>query len=308
MDFPSNSSTLMSSRFVPRTNQRDYIHIVKGSGCSSSVGRVGRGQQVSLGRGCVYKGIVEHELMHALGFWHEQSRADRDQNVRILWDNINPSMKYNFMKYSLTQISHLNAPYDTCSVMHYNGKAFSRNGRDTIQRIGNQGSSCQLGQRVGFSEMDVKKINTLYSCDGYPQTTGDGGTAKPKPTETIATVKPDLSCQDTNKYCASWAAEGECQKNSGWMLKNCPVACDECKNDCADHEIYCNEWKAQGECKKNPEYMNIYCAKSCGKCKAQNACEDENDFCQSWKTKGYCTNSKYANYMKLRCKKSCGQC
>lgn len=92
------------------------------------------------------------------------------------------------------------------------------------------------------------------------------------------------------------------------MLKNCPVACDECKNDCADHEIYCNEWKAQGECKKNPEYMNIYCAKSCGKCKAQNACEDENDFCQSWKTKGYCTNSKYANYMKLRCKKSCGQC
>lgn len=136
----------MSSRFVPRTNQRDYIHIVKGSGCSSSVGRVGRGQQVSLGRGCVYKGIVEHELMHALGnlktkdslkirhfdiksgFWHEQSRADRDQNVRILWDNINPSMKYNFMKYSLTQISHLNAPYDTCSVMHYNGKAFSRVG------------------------------------------------------------------------------------------------------------------------------------------------------------------------------------
>ena len=58
------------SRFVPRTNQRDYIHIVKGSGCSSSVGRVGRGQQVSLGRGCVYKGIVQHELMHALGIYY----------------------------------------------------------------------------------------------------------------------------------------------------------------------------------------------------------------------------------------------
>ena len=54
-------------RFVPRTNQRDYIHIHKGSGCSSSVGRVGGRQQVSLGRGCVYKGIVQHELMHALG-------------------------------------------------------------------------------------------------------------------------------------------------------------------------------------------------------------------------------------------------
>ena len=60
------------------------------------------------------------------GFWHEQSRADRDQNVQIMWNNINPSMKYNFMKYTLTQIQHLNAPYDTCSVMHYSGTAFSR--------------------------------------------------------------------------------------------------------------------------------------------------------------------------------------
>ena len=60
------------------------------------------------------------------GFWHEQSRADRDKNVQIMWNNINPSMKYNFMKYTLTQIQHLNAPYDTCSVMHYSGTAFSK--------------------------------------------------------------------------------------------------------------------------------------------------------------------------------------
>ena len=54
-------------RFVPRTNQRAYIHIVKGSGCSSSVGRTGNVQSVSLGNGCVYPGIVIHELMHAIG-------------------------------------------------------------------------------------------------------------------------------------------------------------------------------------------------------------------------------------------------
>ncbi|KDR20609.1 Zinc metalloproteinase nas-6 [Zootermopsis nevadensis] len=80
-------------RFVPRTTQWDYIHLQKGAGCSSLVGRFGGGQQVSLGAGCLYKGIVEHELMHACGFWHEQSRGDRDEYVRILWNNIVPGKK-----------------------------------------------------------------------------------------------------------------------------------------------------------------------------------------------------------------------
>ena len=75
-----------------------------------------------------------HELMHAAGFWHEQSRADRDDYITINWKNIQKGMEYNFLKYDLRKIDHLGAQYDTCSVMHYGAYAFAkvRNGRFEI--------------------------------------------------------------------------------------------------------------------------------------------------------------------------------
>jgi Astacin (Peptidase family M12A) len=54
-------------RFVPRTTEADYILIVKEKGCWSSLGRIGGAQKVTLGNGCIYKYIILHELIHALG-------------------------------------------------------------------------------------------------------------------------------------------------------------------------------------------------------------------------------------------------
>lgn len=45
-------------------------------------------QEISLQNECVRKGIVLHELMHTLGFYHEQGRYDRDKFVEIFWENI----------------------------------------------------------------------------------------------------------------------------------------------------------------------------------------------------------------------------
>merc|ERR1719259_213459 len=144
-------------KFVPRTIQRAYINIIKGNGCYSSVGSVGRRQTLSLGDGCHWRGTVIHELMHAAGFFHEQSRADRDDYIRINWDNIKPGMEHNFNKYDLNTISHLGKPYDLTSVMHYSANAFSRNGRPTIE-VRSGVPVANMGQRNDFSQVDVEKL------------------------------------------------------------------------------------------------------------------------------------------------------
>ena len=55
-----------------------------------------------------------------------QHELNRDGYVKILRQNIQNSMVYNFDKMNLYQIDLLKAKYDTCSVMHYNEYAFSK--------------------------------------------------------------------------------------------------------------------------------------------------------------------------------------
>ena len=56
--------------------------------CHSNLGMIGGRQTISIGRGCERKGIVQHEILHALGRIHEQSRLDRDQYVQINLNNV----------------------------------------------------------------------------------------------------------------------------------------------------------------------------------------------------------------------------
>lgn len=145
-------------RFIPQKHQSNYISIVKENGCWSFVGLTGGAQRLSLGDGCVQNGIIQHELIHALGFWHEQSRTDRDIYVKINYENIQSGREDNFKK---LETNNLNVPYDYSSVMHYGPKDFSKNEGDTITAFG---SSAKIGQRMGMSENDILKINKLYGC------------------------------------------------------------------------------------------------------------------------------------------------
>lgn len=73
--------------------------------CYSYVGRRGNAQTVSLARsGCVYHKTVQHELLHALGFNHEQTRSDRDSYIRVAWENIQSGTELRFILFDFSDV------------------------------------------------------------------------------------------------------------------------------------------------------------------------------------------------------------
>ncbi|XP_049830125.1 hatching enzyme 1.2-like [Schistocerca gregaria] len=195
-------------RFVPRARHTGYVHLRKGAGCSSLVGPVGGEQTVSLGPGCVYKGIVQHELMHALGFWHEQSRSDRDDYVTVLLHNVIPGFESNFQKHGWHIAESLGLPYDTGSLMHYGRLDFSRDGRSPT--IVPRDPQAAIGQRRGFSEVDVAKINLLYGC----RNTLVRPATQPPPRPAV--------CTDDDLFCNHWPPFEQCLLHSSiWMKMRC---------------------------------------------------------------------------------------
>ncbi|XP_036969754.1 meprin A subunit beta-like [Acanthopagrus latus] len=150
--------------FTPWNGEANYISVFKGSGCFSSVGNQHVGsQRLSIGNNCDRLGTVEHEFLHALGFWHEQSRADRDDYVNIIWDQIEQGKEHNFRTYDDKTSSALGVPYDYGSVMHYSKTAFNIGSEPTIVTKIPQFMDV-IGQRMGFSESDLTKLNRLYNC------------------------------------------------------------------------------------------------------------------------------------------------
>lgn len=148
---------------------RDYIVFTQnGDGCSSYLGRIGGAQEVILAD--CGRGSVVHEILHAAGFYHEQSRGDRDQFVTIVWDEI-PSDAHSAFEKRDGRGQDI-GPYDYGSIMHYSARAFSKTGKTTIiTKIPN----ATIGQREGLSQYDRAAISFLY---------GNGSVAPQPPSPT----------------------------------------------------------------------------------------------------------------------------
>jgi len=161
--------------FRLRTTEAHYIKFKKYtaqqlgfSGGSSYLGKCSYcidGQEISLSS--VSNRVVRHEICHALGLLHEQSREDRNNFVEILTDNILSGMEHNFQQaiYTSTDVG----TYDFASIMHYFSTAFGKTTKaagtlQTIKRKSNP-SDQSFGNTQVLSNGDKQGINSMYTTN-----------------------------------------------------------------------------------------------------------------------------------------------
>lgn len=144
--------------------------------CYSAIGRSGTGGQVlSLGPGCDAHTTILHELMHAIGFEHMHSHRDRDNFIRVKWENIPRDKWKQFEVVSIISYKHI-VPFDYESVMLYGPRTFG-NGQITMESKLEDKKVIEMHEKPGLSKADVDGINRLYLCRRRGATWTSGLTA-----------------------------------------------------------------------------------------------------------------------------------
>lgn len=140
-----------------RPTDADYVVFQEvGEGCNSHAGRIGGSQNIN--SDCYGStGSVMHEIMHAAGFFHEQSRTDRDSFITIVWQEIDPTFRHAFERRD--SVGRDSGAYDYGSLMHYGPRAFSISGNPTIIPTN---PNVTIGQREGLSALDRAALTQLY--------------------------------------------------------------------------------------------------------------------------------------------------
>ncbi len=171
----------VTAGFVQRTTQTDYIQFVHSdSVCASYVGRQGGQQVIQVAEDFCLSGSIAHEVLHALGMWHEQSRCDRDNYVQIQFANIIPEDTTNFHKECTGSSDRFD--YDEYSIMHYDQYAFCIPDCPGPTIVSLRGLGGVMGQRDSLTFADRGTVDWMYppwvsiSSGPWYRCQGQGGT------------------------------------------------------------------------------------------------------------------------------------
>lgn len=146
--------------FVPYSNEEDVLVFEEATGiCKSYVGQIGGKQPIWIAPTCG-SGEIAHEILHALGFVHEQNRSDRDAAINVMSDFIDEKYIFNFVKLpdEFMKVSGM-ASFDFRSLMLYPAWMFAKGGHATMEsKISDQ--QIQPGSQPSRGDLD--RLNAAY--------------------------------------------------------------------------------------------------------------------------------------------------
>ena len=147
-------------KMIPRDRHRDYVYFKyngKDGGCNSSIGRRWGKQYIRVPDWCS-KGSIVHEILHAIGLRHEQTRWDRNNYVKIHWNNIKKGQQHNFRRLFFYTRSYTEFDFD--SIMLYGPYSFANDvSKPTITR---RDGTLYPVNREGMSELDKITVAKMY--------------------------------------------------------------------------------------------------------------------------------------------------
>ncbi|MEP1487817.1 MAG: M12 family metallopeptidase [Algibacter sp.] len=133
----------------------DFVFVDTDEYCgSSNLGMIGGRQEIKLN--CTTQRTIIHEILHALGFYHEHTRPDRDDYININWNNIESKYRSNFDK----SISQSYGVFDYNSVMLYSSYAFATDTSIATMTKKNDASNFWGGSNL--SATDIAAIVDMY--------------------------------------------------------------------------------------------------------------------------------------------------